>query len=128
LTSSRASAQDAEDAAELRVMERFLSVLEKAPRRGTALDWVDGYHVEHGWPHSFVKRYEDRTKQDASDGEGWMLLRLIEAPRGRDASAVAAFREAEGLRPDNPLAPNYPGQELVLVGQPDTAVDASSGP
>ncbi len=119
-----ARAQEADDPAEARVMERFLGVLEKTPRRGTALDRVYGYHVERGSLDALVKRYEDRTRKDPGDGEGWMLLGLVEAQRGRDASAVAAFREAERLRPGNPLAPYYLGQALVLVGQPDTAVDA----
>ena len=37
-----------EDERERRAMERFLSLLEKNPRRGTALDRVYGYHVERG--------------------------------------------------------------------------------
>ncbi len=119
-----ARGQEAEDAAELKVMERFLAVLEKTPRRGTALDRVYGYHVEHGTLDALVGRFEERAKKDPNDGEGWMLLGLVEAQRGRDAAAVAAFRDAERLRPDDPLAPYYLGQALVLVGQPDTAVDA----
>ena len=39
------------------VMERFLTVLEKAPRRGTALDRVYGYHVERGSLDALLKRY-----------------------------------------------------------------------
>jgi tetratricopeptide (TPR) repeat protein len=117
-------AQDEDDPAERKVMERFLSVLEKTPRRGTALDRVYGYHVEHGSLDSLVKRYEDRAKADPLDGASRLLLGLIEAQRGRDAAAVAALREAERLRPDDPLPPYYLGQALVLVGQPDTAVDA----
>ena len=119
-----ATAQEPDDPAERKVMERFLSVLEKTPRRGTALDRVYGYHVEHGSLDSLVKRYEDRTRADANDGSAWLLLGLVEAQRGRDASAVAALREAERLRPDDPLPPYYLGQALVLVGQPDTAVEA----
>ncbi len=45
---SAVKAQEAEtDAAERKVTERFQTVLEKTPRRGTALDRVYGYHVEH---------------------------------------------------------------------------------
>jgi tetratricopeptide (TPR) repeat protein len=119
-----ALSQDEDDPAERKVMERFLGVLEKTPRRGTALDRVYGYHVEHGSLDSLVKRFEDRARADAADGSSWLLLGLVEAQRGRDASAVAALREAERLRPDDPLPPYYLGQALVLVGQPDTAVDA----
>ena len=121
-TSTALGQQD--DSAERRVMDRFLVVLEKTPRRGTALDRVYGYHVEHGSLDDLVKRYQDRTKADAVDGASWLLLGLVEAQRGRDAAAVAALREAEKLRPDDPLVPYYLGQALVLVGQPDTAVEA----
>ncbi len=71
-----------------------------------------------------MKRYEDRTKADPVDGPAWLLLGLIEAQRGKDAAAVAALREAEKVRSADPLPPFYLGQALVLVGQPDTAVDA----
>ncbi len=124
ITPSSPAWQDEDDPAERKIMERFLAVLEKTPRRGTALDRVYGYHVEHGSLDSLVKRYEDRTKADAGDGSSWLLLGLVEAQRGRDASAVSALREAERLRADDPLPPYYLGQALVLVGQPDTAVDA----
>src|SRR5437660_993375 len=88
-------------------MGRFLSVLEKAPRRGTALDRVYGYHVEHGSLDSLVKRYEDRTKQAAGNGEGWMLLGLIEAPRG-----PARLRKAPGqARPRLLAAQGGPSQD-----------------
>lgn len=118
-------AQDAaDDSAEQKVMERFQAVLEKTPRRGTALDRVYGYHVEHGTLDALVKRYDDRAKADKDDGAAWLLLGLIEARRGRDAAAVAALREAERTRPTDPLPPFYLGQALVLVGQPDTAVEA----
>jgi tetratricopeptide (TPR) repeat protein len=115
---------EAGDAAERKVMERFLSVLEKTPRRGTALDRVYGFHVERGTLDALVKRYEDRTKKDPNDGACWLLLGLVESQRGRDAVAVAALREAERVRPDDPLPPYYLGQALVLVGQPDAAADA----
>ncbi len=128
LAAAWAPAQDPGDSAaeanERKVMERFLTVLEKTPRRGTALDRVYGYHVEHGSLDALVRRYDDRTKADPKDGAAWLLLGLIEAQRGRDAAAVAALREAERARPDDSLPPFYLGQALVLVGQPDTAVDA----
>ncbi len=115
---------EANDAAQRKVMERFLSVLEKSPRRGTALDRVYGYHVERGTLDALVKRYEDRTKADPKDGPSWLLLGLVESQRGRDAAAVSALREAERVKPGDPLPPYYLGQALVLVGQPDAATEA----
>jgi len=113
-----------DEARERKVMERFLAVLEKAPRRGTALDRVYGYHVERGSLDGFAKTYRDRVAADPADGASWLLLGLVEAQRGRDAAAVEALRKAEATRPDDPMPPYYLGQALVLVGQPDEAAGA----
>ena len=51
----RTAAAAAEDDRERQAMERFLSLLEKNPRRGTALDRVYGYHVERGTLDAFIK-------------------------------------------------------------------------
>src|SRR4051812_34373511 len=71
----------ADEERDRKVMERFLSLLEKTPRRGTALDRVYGYHVERGTLDSFVKRFEDRVAKDPKDGNAWLILGLIESQR-----------------------------------------------
>ena len=93
----------AEEITERRAMERFLSLLEKNPRRGTALDRVYGYHVERGSLDTFIKTIVDRLAKAPTDGAGWMVLGLLESQRGRDAVAVEAFKKAETTRPDHPL-------------------------
>ena len=114
----------AEEAREQRSVERFLSLLEKNPRKGTALDRVYGYHVERGTLDPFIKSYHDRLAKKPQDGAGWLILGLLEGQRGQDAAAVTALRQAETNRPDDPLPPYYLGQALVLVGQPDQAAAA----
>ncbi len=121
---SRPDDSRADDDRERTVMERFLAILEKNPRRSTALDRVYGYHVERGTLENMVKTYRDRTAKDPKDGTSWLLLGLFEAQRGRDAAAVEALRKAEQTRPDDPLPSYYLGQALVLVGQPDAAAEA----
>src|SRR5262245_34710867 len=86
------AAADAEERKQKQAAERFLAVLEKNPRRGTALDKLYGYHVEAGTLESFVKAFRDRAHESPTDGVAWMLLGLIESQRGRDAAAVEAFR------------------------------------
>ena len=105
-------------------MERFLSLLERNPRRGTALDRVYGYHVERGTLDAFIKVEQDRVAKNPKDGTGWLILGLLECQRGQDAAAVTALRQAEATRPDDPLPPYYLGQALVLVGQPEEAAAA----
>src|SRR5687767_12665595 len=115
---------NADEQREKLVMERFLGVLEKNPRRGTALDRLYGYHVERGSLDALIKQYADRTAKEPKDGVAWMVLGLLEAQRGKDAAAVSAFRKAEEHRPSDALASYYLGQSLVLVGQPDAAAEA----
>lgn len=106
------------------VMQRFLALLEKSPRRGTALDRVYGYHVERGTLDSLMSRYRDRVAKDSQDGTSWLLLGLLESQRGREAAAVTALRKAEAARPSDPLPSYYLGQTLVLIGQPEGAAEA----
>jgi tetratricopeptide (TPR) repeat protein len=109
---------------EQQVAERFQGVLEKSPRRGTALDRLYGYHVERGTLEALIKSFTSRGEKDAKDGMAWMIVGLLEAQRGKDAAAVAALQKAEAARPDDPLASYYLGQSLVLIGQPSAAAEA----
>lgn len=115
---------DADEAREQKIIERFLTVLERNPRRGTALDRIYGFHVERGTLDKLVETYRQRTAQDVADGAAWMILGLLESQRGCDAAAVAAYQTAEKAEVKNYLAPYYLGQSLVLVGQPEAAAAA----
>src|SRR5262245_54414044 len=115
---------DEESARQRQIVERFLTVLERNPRRGTALDRIYGFHIENGTIEAFVKGLRDRVAAQPDDGAGWMILGLIESQRGRDAAAVEALAKAKDLRKTDPLAAYYLGQCLVLVGQPDKAAEA----
>ncbi len=114
-------AASAEEAREQRGMERFLSLLEKNPRRGTPLDRVYGYHVERGSLDACIKSYRDRIDKNPNDGTAWLILGLLEFQRGQDAAAVTALTKAEETRKDDPLPSYYLGQALVLIGQPENA-------
>ena len=46
---------DSDDAREKAIVDRFVTVLEKNPRRGTALDKVYGFHVERGSLNGLIK-------------------------------------------------------------------------
>ena len=115
-----------DDVKEKAIVDRFVVVLEKNPRRGTALDKVYGYHVERGSLDGLVKSYRDKTQslKGAEAGSAWLVIGLLESLRGQDAAAVTAFEQAEKLSPESYLASYYLGQSLVLVGQPDKAAQA----
>src|SRR5579875_3557202 len=113
-----------EEQREEQIIKRFLDVLKKNPRRGTALDRIYGYHVERGSLDQLIRTYRQRAQKDKTDGTASMIVGLLESQRGKDAEAVAAFRQAEKRLPQNPLASYYLGQALVMVGQPDAAAEA----
>lgn len=127
-TSFPAVAQDSdpEEAREAAIIARFVTVLEKNPRRGTALDKVYGFHVERGSLDGLIKNYREKTtKSKGPEAAGaWMIIGLMESLRGQDAASVEAFEKAEQLDTASYLASYYLGQALVLIGQPDKAAEA----
>ncbi|MEE8450364.1 MAG: DUF1583 domain-containing protein, partial [Thermoguttaceae bacterium] len=121
--------QQADDDPQQEIIERFLLILERNPRRGTALDRIYGHYVESGKLQQLLERYRKRTTDNAKDGTAWMILGLIESKQGNDAKAIEAFRQAETHAQNDPalknlLASYYLGQALTLTGQADEAAEA----
>ncbi|MFO0943583.1 MAG: tetratricopeptide repeat protein [Pirellulales bacterium] len=137
LDTSAASAQDKpanensaiaelteEEQQQVKTAERFLTVLEKNPRRGTALDRVYGHHVEFGTLDKFIASLRQRAEKSPNDGAIWMLIGLFESQRGSDADAVEAYSKAEQLRAQDAIACYYLGQAQLRLG--DSAKAAES--
>lgn len=103
--------------------ERFLELLKKRPRAGTALDKVYGYHIQHGSLDKFCESLNEEAIEKSS-GEAWMLLGMVQMQRGQDAEARVALEKAEELLPKEPLACYYLGKTLVLLGDVDKAAEA----
>ncbi len=114
----------AEERNEANIIERFKQVLEANPRRGTALDRIYGYHVERGSLQKLIDEYGSRAKKNEADGVACMVVGLLEAQRGKDANAAAAFKQAEKHLSANAMPGYYLGQSLILIGQPDAAAEA----
>ena len=87
-------------------MERYFSLVEKNPRRGTPLDRVYGYHVERGSLDAFIKSYRDRLDKKPDDGAAWLILGLLEFQRGQDAAAVTALEPPKQPAPMTPCPPS----------------------
>ena len=124
LSTDAYSQQEDEEVQAAAIAKRFLSILEKNPQRGTALEKVFSHHLQRGTLDSFIGELEQRTKANASDGVAWMLLGLFESQRRMDTQAIYAFAEAEKLRPDDGLPAYYRGQCLLRTGEPTKAIDA----
>jgi tetratricopeptide (TPR) repeat protein len=104
--------------------DRFLTVLQKSPRRGTALDRVYSHHVEFGTLDKLIASLKDQSAKAPQVGNTWMLLGLFESQRGNDALAIESFQKAEALRKEDAIAPYYLGLSLLRVGQSDEAIAA----
>ena len=115
-----------DEAREAAVVARFVAVLEKNPRRGTALDKVYAFQVERGSLDQFLQSFRARAARATEPGAAAaaMIVGLLESLRGEEAAAAKAFENAERLAPENSLASFYLGQTLVLLGQSDKAIEA----
>lgn len=101
---------------------RFLTVLKRSPRVGTALDRVYGYHVGRGTLDEFCESLGELAEKD-NDGTYWMILGMVQMQRGQDAIAAESLKNAEKLLPDAPLASYYLGKTQVLLGEVDAAAE-----
>jgi tetratricopeptide (TPR) repeat protein len=107
------------------IAERFATVLEKNPRRGTAFDKVYGYHVEMGTLDDFVRKYLPQGLETrATTATPFLIAGLVESRRGKDTEAVRLFQKAESLDPNSVMASYYLGQALVDTGQTTEAAEA----
>ena len=57
--------------------DRFLDLLKKRPRSGTALDKVYGYHIQNGSLEKFCETLRTEATEKSS-GEAWMLLGMVQ--------------------------------------------------
>ena len=116
--------ESAEVAKERQTAERFLTLLERNPRPGTALDRAYAFFAERGELAALAERLRERTRSDASDAAAPAILGLIESRRGNDAEAVAAFELAAERAPDDPNPRARLAEAYVLAGTPERAAEA----
>ncbi len=118
------AAQQADDARAAQLNERYLSLLRRNPRRGTAFDKVVAFHTKRQTLDRFAESLATSAEAAPGDGSSVMLLGMIEAHRGNHAAAADAFRRAEQHRPDDAVASWYLGEELLRIGSPADAAAA----
>lgn len=111
-----------EEIAEVRAAERFFSILEKNPRRGTAFDRVYSHHIDFGTLEKLLVTLRERTQKTPEDGIAWQLLGLFELHRGQHQAAVKQLVQAEKLRETDPLASYYLGLAQAADGDFTAAV------
>ena len=109
---------------ERQVVERFWTLLEKTPRRGTSLDRVYGYYVDTGRLEDLVKRCRESIDKKPNDAKAWLLSGLVLSRRNDDAATAVAFEKAKTLDEADWLAPFYLGETYIAQGRLRDAAEA----
>ena len=115
--------RDAATERERAVAERFLEVLKRRPRPGTALDRVYGFHVQNGSLEEFIETLNVPDNEDGA-GQQQMILGLLQSQRGKESLAATAFERAEKLLPEDAATSYYLGRSHLAVGQTEKAAAA----
>ena len=125
MPNSHAQESDSRDQ-QKQIADRFLQVLLRRPRPGTALDRVYGYHIQAGTLDEFVDELVSgaESEEGAARGTRYMLAGLVQLQRGNDAEAAQQFKRAEPLLPDDAQVSFYLGKSLQMIGRTDEAAHA----
>ncbi len=113
------SVSDGNDEVARKLAERFLMVLERNPRKGTALDKVVEFHVDHESLDELITRLREKAEatefEDA--GRAWLVVGLVGASQGDAESAQTALERSEELLPKSAVASFSLGQNLMTLNR-----------
>lgn len=98
------------------IADRFLEVLLRRPRPGTALDRVYSYHVQNQSLDEFMASLDVAEAAEQS-GARQMVLGLIHVRRGNSSRAVQALEKADAWLPDNVMASYHYAKALLTDGK-----------
>lgn len=116
---------DSEEEQQARVAnERFLKLLKKQPKPGTALDRVYAFCQDRGTLDEFLTEQRALMTADDDDGIACLLVGLIETKQGNHSEAEQAFQLADQRRPNDPTASWLLGRSLLDQQRPETAAVA----
>ena len=104
--------------------DRFLTLLKKQPKPGTALDRVYAFHLERGSIEQFLSEQRALMTHGDDTGVACLLVGLFETKRGNHREAEAAFQLAEERRPQDASASWLLGQSLLELQRAEDAATA----
>lgn len=104
--------------------DRFLAMLRKQPKPGTALDRVYAFHLERGSRDQFLSEQRSVIAEGDANGDACLLVGLFETKRGHYCEAEAAFRLAEERRPQDATASMMLGRSLLELQRAEDAAMA----
>ncbi|MEM9827122.1 MAG: tetratricopeptide repeat protein [Planctomycetota bacterium] len=120
---------------EREIAERFLGVVLRRPRPGTALDRVVDFHQRAGTIDELLERLSAQTLEggdgaaastssDPKTGLKVMVGGLVQLCRGNAADAAARLRIAEDLLPNDAAVSYQLGRALLQIGEIEDAAKA----
>lgn len=94
---------------EEKLADRYLQLLKRSPKQGTALDRVFEYHQSAGSLNALVEGLREDA-DNSTDGGACFVRGLIELRRGNLDQASEALQSAAAQRPDDAALMLYRGQ------------------
>ena len=104
--------------------ERFLALLKKQPRPGTALDRVYDFQLERGSLDQFLSEQRSLISAGDSTGVACLLVGLFETKRGNHREASVAYQLAEERRTQDATASWLLGRSLLELQRAEDAATA----
>ena len=104
------------------IADRFLQVLLRRPRPGTALDRVFSYHTQNESLEPFLSSL-DVSRDVEQAGEKQMILGLVQSLRGNTAAAITALQKAEEWLPGDPMASYSLAKAMIDDGDSLRAIE-----
>ncbi len=105
------------------VAERYLTLLRRNPRFGTAFDRLVEFHLASGTMPELLARLQSEL-ESSPEGNTALLIGMLHSRRGDEQAAIAALQKAEELLPKQSLASFYLGRSLATTKQLDPAIEA----
>lgn len=117
LSAAQAADETVDADRQARLNERYVQLLKRNPREGTAFDRVFSFHSDRNSLSTFVEELRLKAKESPDDGAVWMLAGMFAARQHDTDVAIEAFQKAERLRDTDAIASWYLGRSLMTAGR-----------
>jgi tetratricopeptide (TPR) repeat protein len=104
--------------------QRYHSVLNRRPSRGTAFDWLYRHYLDADKLDQLVTHYEKEVEQNADDANRRIVLALIYERRAQLEDALAQFEKAAEIDEENYRPHLYRAQLLTRLHRDEEVIHA----
>ncbi|MEZ6123461.1 MAG: tetratricopeptide repeat protein [Planctomycetaceae bacterium] len=104
--------------------QRYVQLLKRQPRKGTAFDRVYDFLVQHRQVDQFLTELQGSESAQPDDGSSAMVRGMLLQRNQQPTEAVVEFRQASSARPQDAFPEWYLAEVLLETGQPAAAAEA----